>query len=143
QQLMIWIPRSFAVFGIDRKRMLCIGLRIIVLKEINHFLNTHRIFWNGLPVVYKSSNICVRRIIYIDRKRRNRIRLCTFKRVFLNRFVRFAIYFNRRKHFLNFLVRNRFLFFLFSFFSAFFLSSFLCGYIYHSICSSVTINCGS
>src|SRR5690606_13774100 len=88
---MVWIPRSITVFGMNRKRVLLLWLCIIILKEINHFFNSYRIFWNRLPVVDKSSNIGIRRIVHINRKRRNRIGFYTFKWVFCKVFIGFGV----------------------------------------------------
>src|SRR6266480_5210968 len=49
-------------------------LRIIVSEVIDHLFDSHRILWRERPFIYESSNVGIRRRVYIDRERRERIR---------------------------------------------------------------------
>ena len=72
QKTMLLIPRTIRIFCCHRKRLISPGLRIIIIKIIDQFLNPHCICWNTASGTNHPTDVSIRSSIHVYRKCRKR-----------------------------------------------------------------------
>src|SRR6202000_239257 len=83
-EVVLFVPWAFGILGGNRKRIVALGLWILIAEIIDHLLHPHGIGLWQASLCDVPANIAIRSLIHIDAESRQRIFFCILEFVVIN-----------------------------------------------------------